>query len=61
MAVSGLISDCYWSICVVYVLNCDWSVWGRNGSEFSVLRSGTECWNFWAVSDSPHTIFRLLK
>ena len=60
-AVSGLISDCYWSICVVCVLNCDWSVWGRNGLEFSVLSSGTECWKFWVVLDSPHTVFGLLK
>ena len=43
------------------VLNCDWSVWSRNGREFSVLRSGTECWNLWAVSDSPHIVFGLLK
>ena len=25
------------------VLNYDWSVWGRNGREFLVLRSGTKC------------------
>ena len=43
------------------MLNCDWSVWGRNGREFSIIRSGTECWNFWAISDSPHTVFGLLK
>ena len=42
-AVPGLIADCYWSICVVCVLNRDWSVWGRNGREFSVLQSGAEC------------------
>ena len=48
-------------VCLVCVINCGWSVWGRNGREFSVLQSGIECLNFWAVSDSPHTVFGLLK
>ena len=36
-----------------------WSVWGPNGHEFSILRSGTEGWKFWAVSDSPGWVWRL--
>ena len=36
-----------------------WSVWGRNGREFSVLRSGTEGWKFMAISDSPCWVWRL--
>ena len=43
-------------VCLGCVINCGWSVWGRNGSEFSVLWRGTECYKFWAVSDSPRTI-----
>ena len=58
-------------ICVLYLCVIAWylnniqivvlSVWGRNGREFSVLRSGTECWNFWVVSDNPRTVWGLLK
>ena len=28
---------------------------------FRILQSGTECWNLWAVPDSPCTVFGLLK
>ena len=47
--------------CLGCVINYDWRNWSRNGHEFSVLRSGTECWKIWAVSDIPHTVWRLLK
>ena len=48
-------------VCLGFVINCGWSVWGRNGREFSVLRRGTECWKFWAVSNNPRIVCRLLK
>ena len=31
----------------------------ENGLEFLVLRSGTEGWKFWAVSNSPGWVWRL--
>ena len=43
-------------VCLGCVINCGWSVWGRNDCEFSIIQRGTKCWKFWAVLDSPRIV-----
>ena len=55
-AVSGMISNRYWSICVVCVLNCDWSVWAEMAVSFRSSGVGPNAGIF-VQFRTAHTLF----